>query len=380
MMTSQKHLFHLTDEVVYLNGAYWSPQLKAVEKAGIEAVRRKNRPYEVGVDDFFRDREKLCSLFSQLIAAGDPQRIAIIPSVSYGLANVIRNVNLRPGSEVLLLEEQFPSNYYGWKRISEETGAKIVIAHPPDSFKARGAHWNQILLEAINPQTAVVAIPQIHWADGTYFDLGEVRTRCDEVGALLILDGTQSIGAFPFSVEAIRPDAVICGGYKWLMGPYSLGLAYYGEHFDHGTPIEDNWINRLNSREFSLLTKYQENFEPKAARYGVGESSNFILVPMLIKALEQLLEWGPANVQAYCSELVTNPIAEIRQKGHWVEEADWRASHLFGIYLQDQDKLGDIKAKLLQNNIHVSYRGKAIRISPNVYNTPADLNALLNCL
>ena len=380
MIGNAKQQFFLPEDVVYLNGAYWSPQLKSVEEAGIKALRRKNKPYEVSADDFFNDREKLRSLFARLIHAPDPDRIAIIPSVSYGIANAVKNINTQPGQEIVLIEEQFPSNYYSWKRMAGERDLKLRLIKPPDNFNERAVHWNKNLLDAINEKTAVVAIPHFHWADGTRFDLEAVRERCDMYNALMIIDGTQSIGAYPFSVTEYRPDALICGGYKWLLGPYSLGVAYYGPYFDGGVPIEENWINRLNSWDFTNLTTYKEEFEPMAARYSVGESSNFILVPMLIKAIEQLLEWGPENIQEYCQSLVEGPVQQIREKGHWVELAEWRAAHLFGIYLHAPEKMDLIKKALLQNRIFVSYRGKAIRISPNVYNTPRDLQKLLSHL
>jgi len=74
---------------------------------------------------------------------------------------------------------------------------------------------------------------------------------------LLIIDGIQSIGTLPFSVKEIQPDALICAGYKWLLGPYSIGLAYYSDTFANGFPIEENWINRKNSEDFGGLVNYE---------------------------------------------------------------------------------------------------------------------------
>jgi selenocysteine lyase/cysteine desulfurase len=65
----------------------------------------------------------------------------------------------------------------------------------------------------------------VHWSDGSRFDPAEIGARARAVGAALIIDGTQSVGALPFDVRALFPDALICAGYKWLMGPYGIGLA-----------------------------------------------------------------------------------------------------------------------------------------------------------
>ena len=83
----------------------------------------------------------------------------------------------------------------------------------------------------------------IHWADGTLFDLIAIRKKADKVGAKLIIDGTQSVGALPFSVKEIQPDALIVGGYKWLLGPYSIGMAYYADTFNNGEPLELSLIH-----------------------------------------------------------------------------------------------------------------------------------------
>ena len=76
------------------------------------------------------------------------------------------------------------------------------------------------------------------------FDLNTVRQRTREVGAWLVIDGTQSIGALPFDVEELQPDALVVAGYKSMMGPYSIGMAYYGDALDGGIPVEQNWISR----------------------------------------------------------------------------------------------------------------------------------------
>ena len=183
----------------------------------------------------------------------------------------------------------------------------------------------------------MVSLGNIHWACGTLFDLVAIRKKTKEVGALLIIDGTQSIGALPFSIQKIQPDALICAGYKWLMGPYSIGVAYYGKIFDNGIPIEDNWINRKGSENFSGLINYSNNYGEFATRYNVGEQSNFILLPMLIAGLNQLENWGVQNIQNYCK-------------------------------------------KLKNKKISVSIRGDKIRVSPHVYNDKKEIKKLFECL
>jgi selenocysteine lyase/cysteine desulfurase len=314
-----------------------------------------------------------------LIHAVDPRRIAIIPSVSYGMANVANNLRLEAGDEIVVVADQFPSNYYSWERICRTSGSVVRTVHPPATMENRGKLWNERILENITSKTKAVAIGQVHWADGTIFDLEAIRRQATSVGALLVVDGTQSIGALPFDVTRIKPDAVICAGYKWLLGPYSLGLAYYGEAFDEGTPIEENWINRMESEDFTRLVQYQESYQPGALRYDVGERSNFTLVPMLLRALEQINRWDVNQIQLYCDNLSERAISKLREQGHWIEDKPYRSSHLFGVRLVSRD-IDKVKTQLKKAQVYVSFRGDAIRVSPHVYNREADMERLARTL
>ncbi|WP_062053881.1 aminotransferase class V-fold PLP-dependent enzyme [Aquimarina longa] len=375
-MQHQKHLFDLSNDITYLNGAYMSPQLQSVTEVGLMAVTQKAKPYKITGEDFFTQKEILKQRFATLVGALDYKNMAIIPSVSYGIANAAQNIPIHMGDEILVVDEQFPSNVYIWQEVAQKHGASIKIIKPPVSFKNRGALWNQNILDAITKKTTVVAMPHIHWADGTLFDLKTIRERTKSVDAFLIIDGTQSVGALPFSIDEIAPDALICGGYKWLLGPYSIGMAYYSDAFNEGIPIEQNWMNRYNSEDFTGLTQYENRYKEKAARYSVGESSNFVLTPMLIRAIEQLIEWTPAAIQDYCKRISEEAVEYLKQLGCFIEDDLYRAHHLFGIYLPNHIDLELLKSKLKREDIFVSYRGNAIRVSPNVYNSKIDFDRL----
>lgn len=378
MMELKKHLFDLEEGSHYLNAAYMAPLLKSVAATGKKQVDAKLRPYRISGNDFFNDVAELKQEFAKLINAPSSDQIAIIPSVSYGIANVVKNINVE-GKEIILAAEQFPSNVYPWLELEKAQQAKVNIIGAPDTLTERGKKWNENILNAINSNTGLVAISQVHWADGTLFDLIEIRKKTKEMGALLIIDGTQSVGAFPFNVQEIKPDALTCAGYKWLMGSYGIGVAYYGATFANGTPIEHNWINRKGSENFSELVNYQDEYQPGAMRYSVGEQSNFILVPMLLESLKQLNAWGVENIQVYCKSITEKPVKKLQEKGYWVEEPAYRASHLFGIRKEGME-VEKIKEQLEKHQIYVSIRGSSIRVSPHVYNSESDMMKLVDIL
>lgn len=379
MLSLQRSKFTLPSSGTYLNCAYMSPLLKTVEKAGLKGMLKKRNPQLISPADFFTDTEVLRREYAKLIHVNDPNRIVVIPSVSYGMATVVNNIRISKKENVVVAEEQFPSNYYPWRKLCSDNRAEVKVVIASDT-EMRGKVWNERILEAIDQNTKVVALGHVHWADGTLFNLEAIRKRTKDVGALLVIDGTQSVGALPFDVTKIQPDALICGGYKWLMGPYSIGLAYLGEYFNDGNPLEENWINRKNSENFAGLVNYQNDYQPGALRYEVGEHSNFILVPMMIAALKQINQWQPANIQQYCAKICKNAIGQLNEAGFWIEDENYRGRHLFGIRPPKSTDLNELKMRLLKAKISVSVRGTAIRVAPHVYNTEAEMLKLTKAL
>ena len=377
MLKCQRDKFSITKEYVYLNCAYTSPLLKSVHDAGMDMLIRQSFPQEIVRNDFFEPPLRLRQEYAKLIHAESEDRIAILPSASYGLANAAKNIPIENGENIILLGEQFPSNVYIWHRLAAENNANIITIQPPKNKENRGKIWNERLLSTINAKTKVVAMGIVHWTDGTLFDVKAISKRAKEVGAYFILDGTQSVGALPFDVQDVKPDALICSGYKWLLGPYGIGIGYFGEAFDGGIPIEENWINRLNSHQFENLIDYQPTYLPQAQRYSVGEQSNFIHVPMLTEAIRQLNEWGVENVNDYCHRLIQKPLRQLLNLGCMVENSDYYSPHLLGLRLPKSINREKLQKEFDVNRIKVSTRGNSIRIAPNVFNDRNDFDRLI---
>ena len=379
-LTHQQHLFDLSEDITYLNIAAISPSFKSIEEAGINAVLKKSKPYLIPSSDFFNPVTELKQLFAKMIDTEEHQRIATIPSVSYGMAVVANNIVLKDSDEIILVDEQFPSNYYVWEKLAKKYNATLKIIKQPDAKEGYGKQWNEDILNTINENTALITMGQTHWSNGTLFDLKSIRKKATEYGSLLIIDGSQSVGAFPFSIKEIQPDALVCAGYKWLFGPYGCAYAYYGDYFDEGEPLEENWANRLYSENLAGLTEYQPEYKPLASRYTMGQSGNFIYVQMQIAALKQLLEWDPSLIQEYCKEITSDFVEELRGLGFFIENDDFRTHHMFGIKLPENINLEALKEKLTDLKIFVSFRGSFLRVSCHLYNTKQQFSLLANCI
>lgn len=373
MIPCQRDLFDIPEGVTYLNCAYMSPLLRSAVTAGAHGAERKAHPWLIQPDDFFAECEELRILFGQ-IAGCSPDQVALVPSASYGMAVAARNVPVARGQRVLLLDESFPSIVYPWRERAQETGAEaVLLPRPADD------DWTETILDAIDDRTAVAALPQCHWTDGGLVDLVAVGTRLREVGAALVVDATQSLGALPLHLAAVRPDFLVAAGYKWLLGPYSLGYLYVAEQHLEGRPIEFNWITREGAEDFSSLVRYREGFRPGARRFDVGEVSNFTLTPMARAGLGQLLDWGVEEIHASLSSLTGRLADAAVDLGLDVAPPGYRAGHYLGIRFPEGVP-SPLVARLREAHIHVSVRGNALRVTPHLYNTEGDLDRLLHFL
>lgn len=357
-----------------------APLSRRVQDAGVAAVGRQAVPTTIQSADFFTGCDEVRKLFARLVNAPEPARVAIIPAASYALATVALNTVVERGQNVVTIHEQFPSNLHVWRRVCSNRGARVRTVQPPVTGATRTKLWNEAILSAIDGDTAAVALGPIHWTDGTRFDLERIGERAREVGAALVVDGTQSVGAEPFDIERIQPDALVCAGYKWLTAPYSIGTAYYGPRYDAGMPLEETWIGRAGSDDFAGLVGQGDTYRAGAARYDVGETANFVLVPMLIAALEQLLEWGTLGIARYIAGLTQALFADARLETLGICSEPPDTTHLFGLRLPSETDPKRVEAQLRELDVHVSVRGRLVRVSPHVYNDSEDAEALLEAL
>ncbi len=374
-LSCRREDFHLPGDYHYLNCAYMGPLPRVAEEAGIAAIRAKRMPTDIVPPDAFWETDGLRERFARLVNAPNPRRVAIQPGVSYAVATAARNLPVSAGDSIVLTHEQFPGNVYAWRRLAAERGAELRAVGPGDG-PGRGRRWNERLLEAIDARTAVVSVPNVHWTDGTRFDLEALAERCRDVDAALVLDATQSVGALPIDVTRLRPDVLVSATYKWLLGPYTLALTYFGPRFDDGVPLEETWIARERSDDFQNLVDYQDAYAPCAVRYDMAERSNFFLAPIAAAALDMILEWSPERIQAYCRSLTADFLTEVGELGYSVEDEAWRGAHLFGLRMPASVELGPLRDRLAERRVFASLRGSALRLSPNVYNDPADLAVL----
>ncbi|EDL49097.1 aminotransferase class V-fold PLP-dependent enzyme [Erythrobacter sp. SD-21] len=372
-IASQRHRFAIPQDVHYLNCAYMGPLSHEVSEAMVAGARAKEQPWNFRPADFFRITEDFRSRAAKLTEV-DADCIAVVPSVSYGLAVAAANLPVARGQTIVTLGDQFPSNVYIWQEKAKHCGGDVIAV-------ARASHdcWTEAVLDAIGADTAVVAVPHNHWADGRIVDLVRVGEKAREHGAALVLDLTQSLGAMPLDFAQVQPDFAVAACYKWLMGPYGVGMLYVAPKHHGGEPIEHNWINRAGSEDFARLVDYRDDFQPGARRFDMGEKSNAPLLMGAGAALDFLMEFGVEAIPEELGERTEELAREAGSLGLTSAPLGTRAPHFLSLGFPEGVPEG-LTETLAERQVHVSLRGTSLRVTPHLYNTPADTQVLIETL
>lgn len=358
--SSWRDAFDIPREVTYLNAAQIGPAPRPCLEAGHAAYNAKARPWTGGVAECFFDAPEALRTAGASLFKATAEDIALVPAASYGLAVAARNLTLEPGQEILVLEGQFPSNVYTWRTLAQRTGARVRPVSRQESQT-----WTQALLSAIGPQTGLVACGAVHWIDGGRVDLEAVSKAVRARNAHLVLDLTQSAGVMAFDVAKVDPDFAVTACYKWLLGPYAIGLLYVAPRHQDGEPLEENWINRAGSEDFSRLIDYQDRYQPGARRFDMGERSSHQLVPAALASLETLTGFGWDAIARHCAEM-TSALAEAAAPFGLVDDTPERAGHYLSLGLPETTP-SNLLAQLKADEVHVSQRGPRLRVTPHVY-------------
>ncbi len=367
VLASQRSAFEVPEHICYLNCSYMAPQLRVVRQAGKAAIDWRCRPWEIRSADFFDKVERVRTLFGEL-AGTSAECIALVPSASYGLATAAAALPFGPGEAVLLLEGEYPSNFYIWERLARERGGTLVRVERPSD-----GDWTAAVLDRLVPEVRIASLPHCYWADGAALDLARIAGACRAQETALVLDLTQSWGAMPLDLAAVDPDFAIAAGYKWLLSPYGSGLMYVAPRHHDKRPLEENWAARAGAENFAELVPYKDAYQPGARRFDVGERSNFTAVAQMEAALEQLVAWGVEAIAAQL-QILTGKLAELCAGADMRQSpAPLQAPHIIGFPLPAEAG-ADLVERMAADGVYLSRRGAMLRLSPHLHVEQSDLD------
>ena len=363
ILKSQRDLFDIPRDIIYFNAAYMTPATNRMEEIGKATLESLKHPWNMSAEGFFTETEKTRSMAGALFGVS-AETIAFVPSASYGIATAARNITVKKGDVILVLESQFPSHVYEWQNVAIKTGAEIVTVKSPADHD-----WTSAILaclDTVGERLALAALPNVHWSNGALIDLEIIAPVVRANGAALVLDITQSLGAMITNISAIDPDFAVAAGYKWRFGPYSTGFLYVAPRHQGGKSLEQNWIARSGSEDFARLVNYRDQYQPGARRFDVGERSNFTLMPLLQEALRQIGEWGIGNIAESLND-INHQLAQIcRDAGFNPIPDKHRGPHMLGVDV-GLDKGEILMARLKDAGVSASLRGSMLRIAPHLW-------------
>lgn len=390
-----RELFFFDEEgdenVVYLNGAFLGPTLRASVKAAQDGILSQGKPWKtLSPTHFEKPLEDLREVFGDIINA-PAQNITIVLSVAYAVATAARHIGprLEPGDKVLVLDSQFKSNILGWQRLCDERNAEIEIIPQPED----GDWTNAVMkaLEADQPPKLLALPAACHWCDGSFIDTVRITQRAHELQSLIFLDGTQSVGVEPIDVAVLKPDYLAVAAYKWLLCPYGTAFMYISDEHCKHEPLEMHGGQRKSdgmrpdgSYDVQWLYKERaEDYKDGARRYDAGERSNWVLMAMALEGAKHARAWAKGDiVGSHTRQLLRYLSDEATKLGYVCPSPELCSSHIMGVRVPGStpEELSSLVSLLKEANVLVSLRGDAVRVSPGVWSTKADIDALLNVL
>jgi selenocysteine lyase/cysteine desulfurase len=374
MLPSQRGLFDIPREICYLNAASWSPLPIATQDAGRVGVARKGQPWLIDPELPVRQFERARRAAARLINA-DAEDVALISSVSYGVAAAAKLITVPATSRVLVLENDHSSAVLEWMTRAPAGRFTVDVVPLPDD-----GDWTAAVLAAIErPGAAPVglaSISSVHWADGGVIDVDRVAASLRRQGAMLLVDATHAAGVMKIDVRSLDPDVLVFPTYKWLLGPYGRAFLYVAKRRQDGVPLEQTSYGRrvINSEEKSYYRDTE--FVAGARRFDMGERDHFISLEMASIGMEMMAQWGCDAVQARLRMLTARLADGLRNGAVTVPDPAVRAPHILSLRFPAgmPERLID---RLAVEHVYVAPRIGRMRISPHVYNDEDDIDCFV---
>jgi selenocysteine lyase/cysteine desulfurase len=371
LLPCQRALFDIPHEVCFLNAASWSPLPLASQEAGRIGVARKGQPWKLGPDFAPAQYQRTRVAAARLINA-DPNDVALISSVSYGVATAAKLLTVRAGARVLVIEDDHSSPVLEWMTRAPQQGFTVEVVRRPGD-----GDWTAAVLAAIDrgaaPPLALVSISSVHWSDGGLVDLDKVAPAVRAHGAALLIDATHSAGVLPLDVGALDPGFLVFPTYKWVLGPYGRAFLYIAKRHQDGVPLEQTSYGRRAVAAERVPYFADTAYVTGARRFDMGERDHFVSLEMAAIGMELMARWGSAAVVGRLRMLTDRLAAGLADCAVHIAPTRVRAPHVLSLAFPDgmPENLFD---RLAAENIYVASRLGRLRISPHVYNDEADVD------
>jgi selenocysteine lyase/cysteine desulfurase len=362
--------FELSRDICHLNHAAVGPWPKRT----VEAVRRfaeENGTY--GSQHYARwltTEQSLREQLQFLIHARSSAEIALLKNTSEALSVVAYGIDWRPGDEVVISNQEFPSNRIVWESLGS-LGVKTIEADigttdPPE----------EAVIAAMTDRTRLVSISSVQYSTGLALDLETIGAACQAADIAFCVDAIQSIGVKPIDVQACHADFVVADGHKWMLGPEGLALFY----------CREDWIPRLSLKQFGWhMVEAPGDYDRRswhaassARRFECG-SPNMLGVHALHASVELLIETGLQKIHELVSANISYLIDKLIERGFEVisETAPERRAGIL-TFRHPETSNEKLYSHLQSHGVICALRGGGVRFSPHFYTGRDILDRAIN--
>jgi len=305
------------------------------------------------------------------------EEIALVGPTSLGLSLIANGFPLRKGDNVVIYQDDYPSNVYAWMPLAEK-GVQVRLLNIRQYGRIR-----RVDVEGqVDEQTRLVALASCHFVSGYRIDIPGIGKFLKEKRIAFCVDGIQTVGAFPTPVEHV--DFLAADSHKWLLGPCAAGIMFVRKSWqDQVRPSIYGWHN---VRCPNYVAQDAMVHPPDGRRYEAG-TANLVGLAGLRAAMQILLELGVENIARELLRKRAWLVPALQQKNYEVLYADAPPEAASGIvtFHRPGTDLAALHEKLTAAKIVTSLRGnrqgnRYIRLSPHFYNTDAELQRLLELL
>jgi len=308
---------------------------------------------------------------SQLLNA-NPEDIALIHNTAEGMSMLSLGLTLEPGDEILLLENEYPSNVYPWD-VWREKGVTITFVpagHRPEEFLSN-------LRERITARTRVAALSMVHWCTGMPFPVEAVAELCHEKGILLALDGSQGVGQVPLDFSKCAPMALCFSAWKWLLGPLGMGVLVA----DKATVarLKSPFRGTDSVKNPASYLPYQTEQKVTADRYlySTANTNDWVYFD---ESLEFLAQVGFPAIQARILELANHLWQPLKAAGFTSGyEHDAPQSGILCVEKPGLD-MSTVAEHLVSKGVVARVRLGRLRLAPHVYLLEQQLDRVIELL
>jgi selenocysteine lyase/cysteine desulfurase len=377
MLASQRGLFEIPRDICYLNSASYSPLPLRTQEAARAAVGRKATPWTLDASFANRQHERARLAAARLINS-DASDIALISSISYGVAIAAKLVTIPRRTRVLVLENDHSSPVLEWQTRADTQDFEIETIPQPDD-----GDWTSAVLASIErrgaPPVRLASISSVHWSDGGLIDVERVGAALRRQGAVFLIDATHGTGVLEMDVKRLDPDFVIFPTYKWLLGPYGRAFIYIARRHQDGVPLEQTAFGRREVRSENAVYFADTRYVRDARRFDMGERDHFISMEMASIGMEMMAEWSTSAVSGRLAMLTDRIAAGLSGAGVRVPDRRLRAPHILSLGFEGGLPAGLVEG-LASEGIHVAARLSRMRISPHVFNDEQDADRFVAAL